>query len=116
MTDIKGEWLVDLAPHYYDLQNFPAGEVRALLNAFSQMLSHDACCGELASSLVTKQPCAEIPERLHAAAALVAAVRLLSAALLDVPVCLCRLAALWSVCLQSGIRRGDESYRAFNVM
>ena len=28
VTDIKGEWLVDLAPHYYDLQNFPAGEVR----------------------------------------------------------------------------------------
>jgi HrpA-like RNA helicase len=27
VTDIKGEWLVDLAPHYYDLQNFPAGEV-----------------------------------------------------------------------------------------
>ena len=27
ITDIKGEWLVDLAPHYYDLQNFPAGEV-----------------------------------------------------------------------------------------
>ena len=30
VTDIKGEWLVDLAPHYYDLQNFPAGEVCAL--------------------------------------------------------------------------------------
>ena len=29
VTDIKGEWLVDLAPHYYDLQNFPAGEVTA---------------------------------------------------------------------------------------
>ena len=31
VTDIKGEWLVDLAPHYYDLQNFPAGEVRIFL-------------------------------------------------------------------------------------
>ena len=28
ITDIKGEWLADLAPHYYDLANFPAGEVR----------------------------------------------------------------------------------------
>ena len=23
VTDIKGEWLVDLAPHYYDMANFP---------------------------------------------------------------------------------------------
>ena len=33
VTDIKGEWLVDLAPHYYDLQNFPAGEVSFLTRA-----------------------------------------------------------------------------------
>lgn len=25
VTDIKGEWLVDIAPHYFDLSNFPAG-------------------------------------------------------------------------------------------
>jgi len=30
VTDIKGDWLVDLAPHYYDLQNFPVGEVCSL--------------------------------------------------------------------------------------
>ncbi|XVE77520.1 hypothetical protein DITRI_Ditri13aG0069700 [Diplodiscus trichospermus] len=24
VTDIHGEWLVDIAPHYYDLENFPA--------------------------------------------------------------------------------------------
>ena len=30
ITDIKGEWLADLAPHYYDLANFPAGEVRLI--------------------------------------------------------------------------------------
>ena len=23
VTDIRGEWLIDLAPHYYDLSNFP---------------------------------------------------------------------------------------------
>lgn len=28
VTEVKGEWLVDLAPHYYDLSNFPAGEAR----------------------------------------------------------------------------------------
>lgn len=31
VTEIKGEWLVDLAPHYYDLSNFPAGEARRAL-------------------------------------------------------------------------------------
>jgi pre-mRNA-splicing factor ATP-dependent RNA helicase DHX15/PRP43 len=31
VTDIKGEWLVDIAPHYYDLANFPAGEARRAL-------------------------------------------------------------------------------------
>lgn len=30
-TDVKGEWLIDLAPHYYDLSNFPAGEARRAL-------------------------------------------------------------------------------------
>ena len=30
-TDIKGEWLVDLAPHYFELGNFPAGEARRSL-------------------------------------------------------------------------------------
>ena len=31
VTEIKGEWLVDLAPHYFDLSNFPAGEARRAL-------------------------------------------------------------------------------------
>ncbi|DBB04577.1 hypothetical protein WJX77_008716 [Trebouxia sp. C0004] len=31
VSDIKGEWLVDVAPHYYDLSNFPAGEARRSL-------------------------------------------------------------------------------------
>ena len=30
-TAVRGEWLVDLAPHYYDLANFPAGEARRAL-------------------------------------------------------------------------------------
>ncbi len=33
VTDIKGEWLVDLAPHYFDMSNFPAGEARRALGA-----------------------------------------------------------------------------------
>lgn len=31
VTDIRGEWLIDLAPHYYDLANFPMGEARRAL-------------------------------------------------------------------------------------
>lgn len=31
VTEIKGEWLVDIAPHYYELENFPAGEARRAL-------------------------------------------------------------------------------------
>lgn len=30
--DIKGEWLVDIAPHYYDLSNFPAGDCKRALD------------------------------------------------------------------------------------
>jgi pre-mRNA-splicing factor ATP-dependent RNA helicase DHX15/PRP43 len=31
LTDVRGEWLVDLAPHYFDLGNFPPGEARVAL-------------------------------------------------------------------------------------
>jgi pre-mRNA-splicing factor ATP-dependent RNA helicase DHX15/PRP43 len=31
VTSIRGEWLVELAPHYYDLANFPRGETYAAL-------------------------------------------------------------------------------------
>lgn len=31
VLDIKGEWLVDSAPHYYDLANFPPGEAKRAL-------------------------------------------------------------------------------------
>lgn len=30
-TEVRGEWLVDIAPHYYDLTNFPQGEARRVL-------------------------------------------------------------------------------------
>ena len=31
VTEIRGEWLLDLAPHYYDMRNFPqSGAKRAL--------------------------------------------------------------------------------------
>lgn len=31
VTDVKGEWLVELAPHYFDLSNFPGGETKRAL-------------------------------------------------------------------------------------
>lgn len=31
VTDIRGEWLVELARHYFDLENFPAGETKSAL-------------------------------------------------------------------------------------
>ena len=30
-TDIKGDWLIELAPHYYDLKNFPQCEAKRTL-------------------------------------------------------------------------------------
>ena len=31
VIDVKGEWLVDIAPHYYELANYPPGETRRAL-------------------------------------------------------------------------------------
>ncbi|OVA16735.1 Helicase [Macleaya cordata] len=31
VTDVRGEWLVDIAPHYYDLANFPSCEAKRVL-------------------------------------------------------------------------------------
>jgi pre-mRNA-splicing factor ATP-dependent RNA helicase DHX15/PRP43 len=37
VTSIRGEWLVEQAPHYYDLSNFPTGETkRALERLYAQ--------------------------------------------------------------------------------
>lgn len=36
VTDIRGEWLVDIAPHYYELSNFPPGEARRALERLYQ--------------------------------------------------------------------------------
>lgn len=31
VSDVRGEWLVDTAPHYFDLSNFPPGNARRAL-------------------------------------------------------------------------------------
>ncbi len=37
-TRVKGEWLVELAPHYYDLENFPECEAKKELEALYRRL------------------------------------------------------------------------------
>ncbi|KAH7862584.1 hypothetical protein Vadar_006801 [Vaccinium darrowii] len=31
VTDVRGEWIIDIAPHYFDLENFPQCEARRVL-------------------------------------------------------------------------------------
>jgi hypothetical protein len=31
VTSVRGEWLIEIAPHYYDLSNFPQGDTRRAL-------------------------------------------------------------------------------------
>ena len=31
VSDVKGDWLIELAPHYYDLKNFPQCEAKRTL-------------------------------------------------------------------------------------
>ena len=32
VTDVRGEWLIDVAPHYFDLANFPPGDAKRALD------------------------------------------------------------------------------------
>ncbi|EEP80371.1 pre-mRNA splicing factor ATP-dependent RNA helicase PRP43 [Uncinocarpus reesii 1704] len=39
VTAVKGEWLLDIAPTYYDISGFPKGEIRAALLRAAERLS-----------------------------------------------------------------------------
>eukprot|EP00727_Mastigamoeba_balamuthi_P002088 m51a1_g11877 putative probable pre-mrna-splicing factor atp-dependent rna helicase-like (664) ;mRNA; r:566201-568737 len=41
VTDIKAEWLLELAPHYYELSNFPKGEVKRALETIAMQKAAD---------------------------------------------------------------------------
>lgn len=41
VTDIKGEWLLDVAEHYYDLSNFPQGSARRAIERMAQKRDKD---------------------------------------------------------------------------
>jgi len=38
VSDIKGDWLVDIAPHYYELSNFPDCEAKRVLERLYRKL------------------------------------------------------------------------------
>ena len=45
---MRGEWLVDIAPHYFDLANFPQGECRRVLERCARRrILRLSCCREL---------------------------------------------------------------------
>ena len=39
VTDIRGEWLIDLAPHY-DLSNFPCAPAKEVLKRYYHQLAN----------------------------------------------------------------------------
>ena len=41
VMDIKGEWLLDVAPHYYDLSNFPPGDTKRALERLASKQDRD---------------------------------------------------------------------------
>lgn len=38
VTDVKGDWLIEIAPHYYELSNFPDCEARRVLERLYRKL------------------------------------------------------------------------------
>jgi pre-mRNA-splicing factor ATP-dependent RNA helicase DHX15/PRP43 len=45
VTAVKPEWLLDIAPRYYDVENFPKGEVKTALLRVQQRLNRKATMG-----------------------------------------------------------------------
>ncbi|CAI9100914.1 OLC1v1038104C1 [Oldenlandia corymbosa var. corymbosa] len=41
VTDVRGEWLVDIAPHYYDMTNFPNCEAKRVLDRLYKKLEKE---------------------------------------------------------------------------
>ncbi len=37
--DVRPEWLLELAPHYYDLDNFPPGDARSVLQRVAMRMT-----------------------------------------------------------------------------
>ncbi|XP_024541674.1 probable pre-mRNA-splicing factor ATP-dependent RNA helicase DEAH2 [Selaginella moellendorffii] len=41
-TEVRGDWLIDIAPHYYDLSNFPQCEAKSVLNRLYMKRENEA--------------------------------------------------------------------------
>nr|CAB3503265.1 unnamed protein product [Digitaria exilis] len=41
VTDVRGEWLIDIAPHYYDLNNFPSCKAKRVLKRLYSKLERE---------------------------------------------------------------------------
>jgi pre-mRNA-splicing factor ATP-dependent RNA helicase DHX15/PRP43 len=51
VTSVRGEWLVEIAPHYYDLTNFPEGDTRkALQRLYARKVQDDKVRATLAGA------------------------------------------------------------------
>jgi pre-mRNA-splicing factor ATP-dependent RNA helicase DHX15/PRP43 len=46
VTDIKGEWLLDVAPHYYDLECFPDCDAKRSLQRITEKVKRDKTKGK----------------------------------------------------------------------
>ncbi len=45
VTDIRGEWLLELAPHYFELANFPECEAKRVLERLAMKTARPAAGG-----------------------------------------------------------------------
>jgi pre-mRNA-splicing factor ATP-dependent RNA helicase DHX15/PRP43 len=41
VTDVRGEWLIDVATHYFDLKNFPPGDTKRALERLALKAQRD---------------------------------------------------------------------------
>ncbi|KAK1398739.1 RNA helicase [Heracleum sosnowskyi] len=71
VTDVRGEWLVDIAPHYYDLHNFPECEAKLTLEKLNKKREREKGCttgikgvSNKATSLVILQRERSVVEKL----------------------------------------------------
>ena len=73
-TTVTGDWLVDIAPHYYDLSNFPQGECRRMLERMYEKKLRETEHGVRAAPLppACAAPCARAPRSECAAVSRVA--------------------------------------------
>ncbi|KAH3766444.1 ATP-dependent RNA helicase [Pelomyxa schiedti] len=56
VTDVRGEWLFEIAPHYFELKNFPQCEARKTLERLLVAMSSGATTSSTSSGSTTTPP------------------------------------------------------------